>query len=221
MIDHGDYVRASVEGSLNLLGVDRIDSLLIHRPDPLADYFATGSALMSLMEEGTIGRVGVSNTCEHQIELWQRVIPVSANQIELSLAHHAFVDVDVDVNRVDQHHDFPIGLLPHCMAHGIEIQAYSPLASGVFSGAAGGPENMTSHALADTRACVARIAAEMGAEPAAVVLAWLLRHPAGIVPVVSSANPERIATFDSATRLRLSREQWHELYVATRGRPLP
>ena len=217
----GDYVRASVEGSLKRLGVDRIDSLLIHRPDPLADYFATGSALMRLMEEGTIGRVGVSNMHEHQIALWQRVIPVSANQIELSLAHHAFVDVDVDVNRVDQHHDFPTGLLPYCMTHGIEIQAYSPLAGGVFSGAAGGPENMTGHALADTRACVARIAAEMGAEPAAVVLAWLLRHPAGIVPVVGSAKPERIATFDSAARLCLSREQWYELYVAARGRPLP
>lgn len=212
----GDYVSACVETSLNRLQVDRLDSLLIHRPDPLADYFSTGKALMSLLEQGVIGRIGVSNMNEHQIALWQRVVPVSANQLELSLAHHAFVDVDVDVNRSGQHHDFPTGLLPYCMSHGIEIQAYSPLAGGLFEN-----DRETSDAIRAARAVVARIAAEQGVAPAAVVLAWLMKHPAGIVPVVGSSNPDRIASYADLDSVSLSREQFYELYVAARGRPLP
>lgn len=203
----GDYVLACVEASLARLHRDYLDVLLIHRPDPLADYFSTGRALMHLMEEGTVRRIGVSNMGADQISLWRRVVPVAVNQVELSLAAPAFIDCDVDAPAPA---GFSASLLPFCMAEGIEVQAYSPLARGALE--------RRDHPVAPV---AARIARHRGLAPSAVLLAWLLAHPAGIRPVVGTTRPERLAEYADAAELSLTREEWYALYTAARGRPLP
>ncbi|MGS0757379.1 aldo/keto reductase, partial [Roseateles sp. GG27B] len=110
------------------------------------------------------------------------------------------------------------GTLEHCQRAGIQIQAWAPLAQGLFSGKA--PADATPH-VTRTAALVQQLAETHSAPPESILLAWLMRHPARIQPVIGSANPARIRACGAAAQVRLSREEWFDLYVAARGAELP
>ncbi|MEM9318492.1 MAG: aldo/keto reductase [Pseudomonadota bacterium] len=187
------HIHASVAASLKNMQIDVIDLLLIHRPDPLMDHHETGACLDGLVAEGKVRAVGVSNFRPWDIELLQSAMktPIVTNQIELSvLSHEPFVNGD----------------LAYLQEHGLAPMAWSPLAGGAVFGATA------------VRTVLDRIATAQGVALEAVAVAWLLAHPARIVPVLGTNNLARIGQIDHALRIELSREDWFEVYTAALGR---
>lgn len=191
------HIRGSVEHSLRDLGTDRIDLLLIHRPDPLMDAGETGPALDALVAEGKVRAVGVSNFRPWDVELLESAMttPLATNQIEVSL---------------DALAPLTNGDLAFHQRRGDPVMAWSPLGGGRLmtdQGAAG--------ALLDS------MAAELGTDRAALAVAFLLRHPARILPVLGTNSPDRIARIGAAAAIALSRVQWFQLYQAALGHEVP
>lgn len=187
------HITASVETSLREMATDRIDLLLIHRPDPLMDHHETGACLDALVASGKVRAVGVSNFRPWDFRLLQSGMktPLATNQIELSLtAHAAFVNGDV----------------ADLQERGLPIMAWSPLAGGAL--AAPG-------ALRDRLEALGRAA---GADWSAAAVAWLLHHPARILPVMGTNALPRIAALSYALRVPMDRQTWFELYTLSLGR---
>ncbi|MFD6875846.1 MULTISPECIES: aldo/keto reductase family oxidoreductase [unclassified Streptomyces] len=209
-----------VEESLTRLRTDVIDVLLLHRPDPLADPDEIARALTSLRRQGLVRAFGVSNMGAAQIaRLQSRLdVPLVANQLEMSLHSRDWVEAGVLLNTGGATaNGFPFGTLEHCLDHGIRLQAWGALAQGRFTGRQETPaERATADLLAD-------LARRKGTTPETVLLWWLMRHPAGIAPVVGSARPERVrACRDAALREPdLTHEEWYGLWTTARGVPLP
>ncbi|UMG91385.1 aldo/keto reductase [Nocardioides sp. TF02-7] len=151
-------IREGVLGSLDRLGTDRLDVLLLHRPDPLLEPAEVAAAVAGLQEEGLVGGVGASNMSAAQLAALQEALPTPlvADQLEMSLARHGFVDSAVLVNHPEAVMvDFPHGTLEHCRRHGIELQAWGALAGGRYSG---GPALEGDAAAEATAALVERMA---------------------------------------------------------------
>ncbi|ASN52755.1 aldo/keto reductase family oxidoreductase [Sinomonas sp. R1AF57] len=222
-------IRSRVEGILARLRTDYLDLLLLHRPDPLLDPAEVGAAVVRLLEEGTIRAIGVSNFSAAQMQALADHLPapLAANQLELSLGRPDFVESGILVNHPEGAAvSFPHGTLEHCARTGAEVQAWSPLAGGRFTGrttpASGSADDRTRADLA-TADLVRRMAEERGTTPEAVVLGWLMRHPARIAPVIGSATPERIRACAGAEDVAqsMSRPEWYALLAAARGRRVP
>jgi len=194
-----DHILTSVDSSLKLMDIDHIDLLLIHRPDPLMDAGETGAALDGLVACGKVGHVGVSNFKLHDWTLLQSAMttPLVTNQIELSLlAHEGFTNGDV----------------AYMQERKTPIMAWSPLGGGaVVAGAA------------DTRllTCLEGIAKLNDVDRAAVAVAWLLAHPANILPVMGTNTISRIRAFSDAFKVNMDRQTWFELYTAALGHEVP
>ena len=229
-----DAIRSSLEGSLERLGVDRVERLFVHRPDPLTPLRVTAAALDELRDEGLISSVGLSNVTSHHVAGFQHLLrtPVTAVQLQMSLAHRDFVESQVLANHPDGAGvAFPSGLLAQCVAEEIELQAWGALAGGIYSGAPapGGAHAQDRAASSDptprerTSALVEQLARRMELPREAVVVGWLLRHPYGIRPVVGTLDPRRIAACAQAPRAAelMTHEDWYALWTAARGRPLP
>ncbi|NUU78944.1 aldo/keto reductase [Paenibacillus xylanilyticus] len=214
----GAHIQASVDGILTRLGVDYLDILLLHRPDPLAHPQEIGEALARLHHSGKVRHFGVSNMGSEQIRLLQLncTVPLIVNQLEMSLDKIGFVEAGVTVNRPQAKDNvFPYGTMEYCQAEHIQLQAWGPLAQGRFTGrVVEGQRPEIEH----TVRVVHRIAGERGVTAESVVLAWLMKHPAGIQPVIGSIRPERIRACRDATRIELTRYEWYELYSASCGR---
>lgn len=191
------HIMATVDQALSLMHTDHIDILLIHRPDPLMDAGETGAALDEVVASGKVRGVGVSNFRPHDWTLLQSAMktPLLTNQIEISvLAHQGLTNGDI----------------AFLQTQGIPPMAWSPLGGGaLFDG---------SSALGDT---LARLAAENGTDPAAVAVAWLLHHPAGIMPVMGTNALARIARLDQALKVPMDRQSWYEIYTASLGHEVP
>lgn len=212
-----------VNGSLARLKTDYVDVLMLHRPDPLVDPAEVGSAVGELMAEGKVRAVGVSNMSAPQIELLQDRLeaPVVANQLEMSLSARAWLESTVLVNHAEgTDYSFPHGTVEHCVRNGITLQAYGALSRGLYTGA---PASTPSAAEEATAALVAEMAAEKGATGEAVLLGWLMKHPAGIAPVIGTAKPERILACAGATEVAaaMTRAEWYRLWITARGSNIP
>lgn len=231
--DHGrydnsaDHVRRSVEGSLQRLGVERLDSLLVHRPDPLTPPQELAGALDALVGEGLVGQVGVSNHSAAQVVALQRHLeqPLVVDQLEMSLAARDWVESGVLVNTPERAAvGFDHGSLESMGERGVRLQAWGALAGGRYSGRVR-PEATGGEAEAERRTTevVAGIAQDLQTTPESVVLGWLQAHPAGISPIVGSVTPHRLAACADAVaeRVKLTRAQWYSMWVAARGGPLP
>ncbi len=189
------HITASVERSLQQMRIEHIDLLLIHRPDPLMDHHETGAALDELVHAGKVRAVGVSNFRPHDFTLLQSAMktPLATNQIELSLVEHA---------------PFTNGDLAFLQERGIPPMAWSPLAGGALL--AGGNLKLGEALRAE--------AARLDTDPAAVAVAWLLAHPARILPVMGTNTLDRIRRLGAACDIALDREAWFRLYTAALGR---
>lgn len=192
------HIIASVEHSLRLMETDRIDVLLIHRPDPFMDAAETGAALDEVVASGKVRAVGVSNFKLHDWTLLQSNMstPLATNQIELSLlANSGFTNGDV----------------AYLQERKIAPMAWSPLAGGsLFS-----QENS---ALLDA---LKVIGAAQGVDETAVAVAWLLAHPAKIMPVMGTNSLARIAKISDAAKVEMDRQTWFELYTTALGNEVP
>ena len=218
-----DAILERVNGSLKRLRTDHVDILLLHRPDPLADPAEVASAVGQLMAEGKVRQLGVSNMSAAQIEVLQDRLetPVVANQLEMSLLKRAWLESQVLVNHPEHlDYSFPHGTLEYCTRNNITLQAYGSLARGAYTGAE--PENPGS-AEAATADLVAKLAGEYSTSGEAVLLGWLMKHPAGIAPVIGTVNPDRIRACGDAARVAqaLSRSDWYKLWVTARGSNIP
>ncbi|MGC5772378.1 aldo/keto reductase [Paenibacillus pabuli] len=214
----GTHIQASVDGILARLGVEYLDILLLHRPDPLAHPQEIGEALAKLHQAGKVRHFGVSNMGSEQIRLLQlhSSVPLIVNQLEMSLDKIGFVEAGVTVNRPQAKDNvFPYGTMEYCQAEHIQLQAWGALAQGRFTGrVVEGQRPEIEH----TAQLVDRMAKERGVTPEVIVLAWLMKHPAGIQPVIGSIRPERILACRDAVNTELTRYEWYELYSASCGR---
>ncbi|MCZ9884013.1 aldo/keto reductase [Arthrobacter sp. B2a2-09] len=218
-----DAILERVNGSLERLRTDYVDVLLLHRPDPLMEPAEVATAVGQLMAEGKVRQLGVSNMSGAQIAFLQDQleVPIVANQLEMSLHRRAWLESTVLVNHDDAlGYSFPHGTLEHCVGQGIELQAYGSLAQGRYTGST--PDSSTAADTA-TAALVAQLAEEKGVTPEAVLLGWLMKHPARISPVLGSSNPARIAACADAAAVAaaMTRAEWYGLWVAARGSKLP
>lgn len=217
------HILNSVDGILKRLSTDYLDILLLHRPDPLMEPEEVAEAFRELKQSGKVKNFGVSNMNKSQIQLLEAYCetPMIVNQLEMSLQKLDFVDQGVHVNQAaGKHVHFADGLLEHSMLNDIQIQAWSPLAKGIFTGNL--PETPT-EAVLKTIELVEKMASEKETTREAIVLGWLMRHPAAIQPVIGTTNSERIKNCHDAIRQSelMTREEWYTLYVSSRGNRLP
>ena len=189
-----EHIHASVDASLSEMGIEHIDLLLVHRPDPFMDHHVTGAALDELVASGKVGSIGVSNFRPWDWELLQSAMKnqLVTNQIEISLKEIA---------------PFTNGDLAFHQRHGHRLMAWSPLGGGDLMGG-----NSAVATVMD------RLAAQTGVDRAEVAVAFLLAHPAGILPVLGTNNLSRIVTISDVLKVRLDRQDWFELYEAALGR---
>jgi predicted oxidoreductase len=214
-----EHIVASVEGSLQRLQTDYLDILLLHRPDPLGEPEEVARAFDALQTAGKVRHFGVSNHTAGQIELLQKSLgqPLLINQVELSLLHPYLIDEGIVANMSVVSSALATGTLDYCRSHNILIQAWGPLASGkLFK-----PDTEADPALGKTAQLVGQLAEAKQTSREAIVLAWLLRHPAGIQPIVGTTKPERIAACALANAVDLTREEWYSLFTAARGERVP
>lgn len=192
------HVLWSVENSLRAMQIEHIDLLLIHRPDPMMDAHETGAVLDELVASGKVGAVGVSNFKLHDWALLQSAMktPLVANQIELSLTQP-----DALIN----------GDIAYLQERQIAPMAWSPLGGGSLFG--------PSHK--ELLELLAEIGAEFEVDATAVAIAWILAHPAKIMPVLGTNTLARIARLGDACKVSLDRETWYALYVAALGHEVP
>lgn len=215
-----EHILSSVDGSLKRLGIPYLDILLLHRPDALMDIEEVADALRQLKYAGKVRYFGVSNMNAAQIRLLESACddPFIVNQLEMSLLKTGFVDNGVTVNR-DQGADniFPDSTVEFCQLNNIQLQAWGPLAQGLYSGRSleGQDEKVQ-----QTAALVSRYAEEKNVSREAIVIAWLLKHPAGIQPVIGTLNPQRIAACAEGENVTLTREEWYRLYKTSSGKRL-
>ena len=199
------HITASVEGSLRRLGIERIDLLLLHRPDYLFRASEVAVTLEALKASGAVANFGVSNFTPSQVDLLQSAIgeKLLVNQVEINLHNiSAFTD----------------GALDQCQRLGMIPQAWCPLAGVAY------PAWGNTFAAPDER----RIRAELDrqcekyrVEDWVVALAWLLKHPAGISPIIGTTRPERIEAAKQALDLKYERVDWYRLLEARNGSPVP
>jgi predicted oxidoreductase len=194
-----EHIIASVENSLSSLGIEHLELLLIHRPDPLMDADEIAGAFEHLKRAGKVKGFGVSNFLPNQFELLQSRLdePLKTNQMEISLLHlNSLFD----------------GTLDQCQQLRVKPQAWSPLAGGALTDQQAGTQlNRT----------LSRMAQEMGVSREQLAIAWLLRHPAGIRPVLGSGKIQRITELSNAQNIVLDRQSWFELLEAAMGHPVP
>lgn len=208
-----DYIRESCEGSLRRLNLDRIDLYQLHRPDFLADPDDIAAAFIDLQKAGKVRYFGVSNFRPSLVAMIQSRLPfpLVSNQVEISpLRLETFTD----------------GTLDQCIEKKMTPLAWSPVAGGRLAPALeengkppGDPIDLaTVQRLAPV---LADIASAYSVPPLAIVMAWLMRHPSKIIPIVGSVRPEMIRAAAQADSITLDRESWYRILLAARGQKLP
>jgi len=202
-----DYVRRSCEASLKRLGTDYIDLYQIHRIDYLTHPQETAAAVAALIEEGKIRHLGVSNYTPDEIRALAAYTDLASLQTQFSLLHLEPLET---------------GLMATCLEKGLSVLAWSPLHRGVLTGArAPARDDWQAQREQGLVTQLAPFAAEYGISVGQLALAWLMRQPAGVIPLVGTANADHIAEAAAAVDVVLERDDWYELLVAARGRPMP
>jgi predicted oxidoreductase len=192
-----DYIIWSAENSLKFLQTDYLDLLLLHRPSPLMQPDEIAEAVEKLKSEGKIKAFGLSNFTSSQTALIQSRTEVSANQIEFSATHFE---------------PMTDGSLDYMLTNGIKPMAWSPIGT-IFK-----ENNEQSFRL---KKLLAELVAKYHVSADVILLAWILRHPAGVTPVSGSTSPERLKNQMKATQVQLELEDWFAIWTESMGHKVP
>lgn len=213
-----EYIIKAVEGSLARLQVAYLDTLLLHRPDALMDAEEIAAAFDLLYRSGKVRHFGISNMNAMQAAYLQKFSAQKLvfNQLQLNPVNAGMIDQGVNVNMNNAASiDHDGAVLDYCRMHEMTIQAWSILqAEGtrrLFLGDA------KYQGLNDV---LLSLAGKYQATPAAIVVAWILRHPAKIQPIVGTTDKSRLLDLCEATDITLTRQEWYEIYLSL-GRQLP
>jgi predicted oxidoreductase len=192
-----DYIIWSVEESLKKLNTEYLDLLLLHRPSPLMEPFEIAEAINHLLESGKIKQFGVSNFTSSQIAMLEKAIPVLGNQVEFSLSHNAPM------------YD---GTFDDCIANRRMAMAWSPLGN-LFR-----EHNEQTKRIKGT---ITVIAEKYNVDESQLLLAWILKHPAKVHPVIGTSNKDRIVLSAKAAKIDLDLQDWFILLASSQGHPVP
>lgn len=214
-----EHIVGAVEGSLRRLNTSHLDILLLHRPDALVEPEDVARAFSELKRGGKVRYFGVSNHTAAQMALLQKHLdqPLVINQVELNLLHARLINDGIVANLEGDQYAAAAGTLDYCRLHQVMIQAWSPVAMGKLIDPL--PKAAKRVRMAAKR--VAELARAKNTTREAIALAWLLKHPAGIQPLVGTTNRDRLVASCLADRVDLSREEWYGLFTAARGAPVP
>lgn len=215
-----EHIITQVEGSLRALDTDRIDVLLLHRPDALVEPEEVARAFDELESAGKVRAFGVSNHTPRQIDLLRTAVtqPLIANQLQLSITHAPIIAQPIAANMAGVEQSTVIdggGIVEYCRLNGITIQAWSPFQAGFFTGVF-----LDNPAYPELNAALDRMAETHGVTPLGIATAWITRHPAGMQVVLGTTSPERVAQAAAGADITLSRAEWYELFRAA-GHLLP
>ena len=213
-----EHILEAVDGSLKRLRTDYVDVLLLHRPDALVEPEEVAEAFDALEVSGKVKYFGVSNQNPMQIELLKKFIKqrLIFNQLQFSITNTGMIDAGINVNmEIDQSIVRDGSILDYCRLHDITIQPWSPFQYGFFEGVF--LDNPKFPKLNET---IDRIAAAYGVTNTAIAIAWILRHPARMQPIIGTTNPQRVKDSCQASNFTLTRQEWYEIYLAA-GNKLP
>lgn len=209
-----EHIVTSVEGSLEALQTDRIDILLLHRPDALVEPDEVARAFDELESAGKVRAFGVSNHTPRQIDLLKTAVaqPLIANQLQLSIPHAPIITQGVATNMLDVDQSLTIdggGIVDYCRINGITIQAWSPFQAGFFTGVFLGSTEYP-----ELNAVIDRLAGVYDVPAIAIATAWITRHPANMQVVLGTTSPDRVAAAALGSDIPLTRAEWYELFRA-------
>jgi predicted oxidoreductase len=213
-----EHILEAVEGSLNRLRTDHLDVLLLHRPDALVEPEEVAEAFTILHDSGKVKYFGVSNQNPMQIELLTKFVkqPLIINQLQLSITNTGMIDAGINVNmKIDSSIVRDGSILDYCRLKEITIQPWSPFQYGFFEGVF-----LDNDKFPELNAQINTIAASRGVTNTAIAIAWLLRHPARMQPILGTTNPTRVKDACKASDVKLTRQEWYAIYLAA-GNKLP
>ena len=213
-----EHILEAVEGSLNRLRTDHLDVLLLHRPDALVEPEEVAEAFTILQDSGKVKYFGVSNQNPMQIELLTKYVkqPLIINQLQLSITNTGMIDAGINVNmKIDSSIVRDGSILDYCRLKEITIQPWSPFQYGFFEGVF-----LDNDKFPELNAQINTIAASRGVTNTAIAIAWLLRHPARMQPILGTTNPTRVKDACKASDVKLTRQEWYAIYLAA-GNKLP
>ena len=203
-----EHIVASCEQSLRRMHVEKIDLYQIHRPDFLTHPDEVARAFDQLLQAGKVAEFGVSNFLPSQLDALQWACPMRlrVNQIEFSLLQRA---------------PLSNGVLDQCLAEEITPLAWSPLGGGQLADGAGDLlRSQKEYEPQRVLPLLDEMSARHGVSRSGIALAWLLKHPAGVVPIIGTTNAARIADAVRAESIVLTREEWYALLTAASPEPL-
>ena len=213
-----DYIIKSVDGILQRLKIDHLDSLLLHRPDALMESDQVAEAFDLLYKQGKVRNFGVSNQNPMMMELLKKDVkqPLAVNQLQLSAAFTPGFESGFHVNMEDSQAAMRDGsIFEYCKVHDVVIQAWSVLQFGYFKGNFVGNENFQA-----LNRVLDRLAIKYGVTSSTIAISWILRYPAKMQAVVGTTNPKHLREVSQATNFSLIRKEWYEIYLAA-GNNLP
>jgi predicted oxidoreductase len=213
-----EHILTSVDGILKRLKTDYLDVLLLHRPDALVEPEEVAAAFDELETSGKVRHFGVSNQKPMQIMLLQKFVkqPIIANQLQLSITNATMIGNGLEVNMLtDNAIDRDGSILDYCRVHNITIQPWSPFQYGFFEGVF-----LDNDKFPELNKTVNQIAEKYNVTNTTIAIAWLLRHPANMQPVVGTMNQNRLEEICKASDLYLTKEEWYQIYISA-GNKLP
>ena len=213
-----DYIIKSVDGILQRLKIDNLDSLLLHRPDALMESDQVAEAFDLLYKQGKVRDFGVSNQNPMMMELLKKDVkqPLAVNQLQLSAAFTPGFESGFHVNMEDSQAAMRDGsIFEYCKLHDVVIQAWSVLQFGYFKGNFVGNEKFQA-----LNQVLDRLAIKYGVTPSTIAISWILRYPAKMQAVVGTTNPKHLREVSQAGNFSLTRKEWYEIYLAA-GNNLP
>ena len=213
-----DYIIKSVDGILQRLKIDHLDSLLLHRPDALMESDQVAEAFDLLYKQGKVRNFGVSNQNPMMMELLKKDVkqPLTVNQLQLSAAFTPGFESGFHVNMEDSQAAMRDGsIFEYCKLHDVVIQAWSVLQFGYFKGNFVGNEKFQA-----LNQVLDRLATKYGVTSSTIAISWILRYPAKMQAVVGTTNPKHLREVSQAANFSLTRKEWYEIYLAA-GNNLP
>lgn len=213
-----EHILQSVDRSLKRLKTDYIDVLLLHRPDALVEPEEVAEAFALLKESGKVRWFGVSNHTPMQIELLKKYVKEAliVNQLQFSVMHTNMIDAGIQMNTLFENSVDRTGyVLDYCRLHDITIQAWSPFQFGFFEGVF-----VDNDRFPELNAKLAEVGEKYGLTKTGAAIAWILRHPAKIQPIVGTMNIQRLKEIAQASEVKITREEWYAIYRAA-GNRLP